>query len=477
MNNPLTIVVFGATGDLAHRKLFPALFQLFKTDCLPQDTSLIAIGRSDLATESFIETIAPPAIQGKAEEEHWKKFQNLIRYQRMDLNNGSDYAQLVSVIESIRKPDQIEVFYFSVAPSLYGVITENLNQANGIHAGSRVVIEKPLGHDQPSAQAIDNQLTSALCEDQIYRIDHYLGKETVQNLMALRFGNSILEPLWCAERIESIQITVAEEIGVDGRGAYYDNSGALRDMVQNHLLQLLCIVAMEPPAQLTPYAVRDEKLKVLHSLRAIRGQDVQTKTIRGQYRDVEGKSYINEPGVSEHSATETYVALKVEVDNWRWAGVPIYLRTGKKLKTRRSDITIQFKQVPHQLFQRTSMPLSANRLVIRLQPEEDIRLFLNAKTPGKGMSLEPVVLNMDLAAGSQKRRWDAYERLILDVIQGDLTLFMRGKDIETAWGWIDPIIAGWQEFSMKPAFYDPDSWGPVEADQFLARDGFIWHNQ
>lgn len=475
MDTTLTLVVFGATGDLACKKLFPSLYQLYKTDCLPKVFHIFAVGRAQLSDQNFIDKFEPN-IDSK-EKDSWNSFGKHIHYQPLDLTQPADYLTLTTELKKRRTENHTEVLYFSVAPNLYGTITDLLHKAGGVFSGTRVVVEKPLGHDLESAKAIDRQLTQVFLEDQIYRIDHYLGKETVQNLMALRFGNSILEPLWCAERIESIQITVAEQIGVDGRGGYYEQAGALRDMVQNHILQLLCIVAMEPPAQMTPYSVRDEKLKVLYSLRPIKGQDVQVKTVRGQYRDANGKSYIDEPGVNESSSTETFVALKVEVDNWRWAGMPIYLRTGKHLSRRRSDITIQFKHVPHQLFRTTSAPLSANRLVIRLQPEEDIRLFLNAKSPGKGMSLEPVVLDMDLMEGSKRRRWDAYERLILDVINGDLTLFMRGKDIETAWEWIDPIIAGWNEFSMKPAYYAPGSWGPIEADQFLARDGYIWHNQ
>jgi len=475
-NEPANLVVFGATGDLSIKKLFPSLFQLFIDKSLSDELKIIALFRGDLTTESFVDRIKANCLDKAEEPDKFDAFAKKIICVRVDVSEIKTFKSLKKVLS-----DQVRsIFYFSVSPKLYGAITLGLGQYDCINKSSRVVVEKPIGHDYATARQISDQLSEYFDESQIFRIDHYLGKETVQNIMALRFGNAVLEPLWCAERIQFIQITVAEEIGVGNRGSYYDHSGALRDMVQNHLLQLLCIVAMEPPAQLSPSCVRDEKLKVLHSLRPIQPHDVVTKTVRGQYIQsprCEGSvGYLSESGVEPHSKTATFVAVKAEIDNWRWAGMPVYMRTGKYLPQRASEIVIQFKDVPHKLFKHSPSHLLANRLVISLQPEENIKLFLNAKTPGRGMTLQPVALNLDLSSSSSKRRWDAYERLILDVIQGDLTLFMRETDVLSAWQWVDPIHEGWRNHMPHPEPYEAGSWGPVAANQLLARDGFIWHN-
>lgn len=478
----LDLVVFGSMGDLAKRKLYPSLFALFRKQVLPKDLRIISVVRGDVSIDEFIKQISEYIVHDPENldesKEKWQAFIQLIEILEMELATIDDYKKLSKTFKNA--DDRIRVYYLAVPPSLYGTIAQCLGERQCVTALTRVVVEKPLGHDLKSAQAINEQLAKTFKEEQTYRIDHYLGKETVQNIMALRFGNTILEPLWRNNRIEYIQITVAESLAVGSRAGYYDHTGALRDMVQNHLLQLLCIVAMEPPAQLNAFSVRDEKLKVLQSLRPIQSHDVMNQTIRGQYFDLHNQgapSYRSEPGVREDSSTETYVALKVMIDNWRWAGMPIYLRTGKCLKQQCSEIVIQFKNVPHKLFHNTSSMMFANRLVISLQPKETIKLLLNGKSPGKGMNLQPIVLNLDAdSRSSKKKQWDAYERLILDVMEGDLTLFMREADISAAWEWIDPILEGWDKFGQQALPYVANSWGPMEADQLLARDGYIWHN-
>lgn len=475
-NEPANFVVFGATGDLSIKKLFPSLFQLFLNNSLSDDLKIIAVVRQTLSSEAFAERVSESCLQRTDDIRAFGKFAHKIQCVQVDIDEPSTFKSLKETLSD----DVRSIFYFSVSPSLFGPITVGLRKFGCINAQARVVVEKPIGHNLETAKAISRQLSDSFVESQIFRIDHYLGKETVQNIMALRFGNAVLEPLWCAERIQFMQITVAEDIGVANRGPYYDHTGALRDMVQNHLLQLLCVVAMEPPAQLNPFSVRDEKLKVLHSLRPIQPMDVLTKTVRGQYirsaARPNAKDYVAETGVSPHSQTETFVAVKAEIDNWRWAGMPVYMRTGKQLPHRASEIVIQFKDVPHKLFKHSPSHLLANRLVISLQPKESIKLYLNSKAPGRGMSLQPVALDLDLTSSSSKRRWEAYERLILDIIQGDLTLFMRETDVLTAWQWIDPIMDGWGEHMSNPEPYEAGSWGPVAANQLLAKDGFIWHN-
>jgi glucose-6-phosphate 1-dehydrogenase len=344
----------------------------------------------------------------------------------------------------------------------------------------RIVLEKPIGRDLASAQEINRQVGEVFQEDQIYRIDHYLGKETVQNLMALRFGNTLFEPMWRSSHVDHVQITVAETLGMEGRGGYYDGSGALRDMVQNHLLQLLCLVAMEPPSNLTQEAIRDEKIKVLRALRPIRNAEVAVKTVRGQYREgaIQGRSvvgYLEEEGIRPGSLTETFVALKAEVDNWRWAGVPFYLRTGKRMSARVSEIVIQFKAVPHLLFEDQAGVIQDNRLVIRLQPDEGIRMRLMMKEPGARMELKPVSLNLNLADTFPSRKPLAYERLLLDVVRGNATLFMHRTEVEEAWRWVESVLHGWEERGDRPRFYGAGTWGPPESIALVVRDNRVWY--
>ena len=343
---------------------------------------------------------------------------------------------------------------------------------------ARVVLEKPLGHDLASAQKINDDVGQYFQEQQIFRIDHYLGKETVQNLMVLRFGNTIFEPLWRSPHIKSVQITVAESVGVGSRAGFYDGTGAMRDMIQNHLLQLLCIVAMEPPVSLDPDAVRDEKLKVLRSLRPMSIAEVAKDTVRGQYsagasKDGSAIGYLQEDNVPADSRTETFVALKAHINNWRWANVPIFLRTGKRMAERRSEIVIEFADLPFTIFN-DSPRQSVNRLMIRLQPEEHVQLHMMAKEPGSGMKLRPVHLNLDLESAFTERRAEAYERLLIDVIKGRLTHFMRRDELEAAWTWVDPIIDGWKQLNEKPKAYTAGTWGPAASSALMAREDSSW---
>ena len=371
------------------------------------------------------------------------------------------------------------LFYLATAPDFFIPIVQQLSAQGLTQGDARLVLEKPLGRDGKSAREINQALRKYLDEKQIYRIDHYLGKEMVQNLLALRFANSFLEPLWNREWIQDVQISISEQVGVESRGEFYDHTGALRDMVQNHLLQLLSIVAMEPPVNSKPDAIRDEKVKVLRALHRFTTEDVNKKTVRGQYRAgaVNGKpviSYQQEPGVPTNSRTETFVAIRAEIDNWRWAGVPFYLRTGKCMANRSAEITINFKPVPLQIFGAGQSNMRSNRLVISLQPEESVQLFLKAKEPGEGIRLSDVALNLDFAEASSKRRVEAYERLLLDAMHGDLTLFVRDDELNAAWEWIDPILNTWQNDSEGLKSYIAGSWGPAASSFLLAQYGASW---
>jgi len=376
--------------------------------------------------------------------------------------------------------DRIRVAYLATAPSLFGTIAQGLKKNGLVTDNSRIVLEKPLGHDYESACAINNEVGNCFAENQIYRIDHYLGKETVQNLLALRFANSLFEPLWRRGAIDHVQITVAEDLGVGGRVEYYDKIGALRDMVQNHLLQLVCLVAMEAPSSLHHDAVRDEKIKVLRALRPITGDAVRTSTVRGQYTAgaINGKTvtgYRDELGETT-SSTETFVALKLEIDNWRWSNVPFYLRTGKRLKGKHSEIVVQFQEVPHSIFPEQKYNVAPNRLTIRLQPDEGVKLSVMAKEPGPGgFDLRPVSLDLSFEETFGARYPDAYERLLMEVLRGNPALFMRRDEVEAAWHWIDTIIDSWAASKQKVESYVAGSWGPAASSLLLDRDGRAWH--
>ena len=477
---PFQIIVFGGTGDLARRKLFPALFWRHLDGWLPPG-EIIGVARKPLDRERYIQSLEVscryPSGCEPCSEGDWQGFADRIDYVCLDGTSPRDYAALAKRVANT--DDCVRVFYLATPPSLFGPICASLRVAGLVTPNSHVVVEKPIGHDLVSARDINQEVGSTFAEGQIFRIDHYLGKETVQNLMALRFGNALLEPIWDGRMVDHVQITVAEQLGVESRGGYYEQVGALRDMVQNHMLQLLCLVAMEPPNSLDADAVRDEKLKVLRALRPIGTNDAEAKTVRAQYRagSIQGAAvpgYLAEEGVSSQSTTETFVAVKAEIENWRWSGVPFYLRTGKRLEQQLSEIIIQFKPVPHFIFNRRSARTPPNRLIIQLQPEESIRLLLHVKEPGRGMTLQPVYLDLSYAEAFTARSHDAYERLLMDVIRGDQTLFMRRDEVETAWTWTGSILDAWRENENPLGTYAAGTWGPSRAVTLIERDGHTW---
>ncbi len=475
----LDIVIFGGAGDLSWRKLLPSLYMADLHGRLPQDCRIVGVGRNDWGREqyvAFIDETSRAHVDAQAlEEQAWQRFLQRLDFVSLDANSGADYDRLKAVCQ----PGSTKLFYLATSPTLFSNIASHLDRAQLIDASSRVVLEKPLGHDLPSAQAINQAVACHFRESQIYRIDHYLGKETVQNLMVLRFGNAILEPLWRAPYIRSVQITAAETVGVGSRASFYDQTGAMRDMVQNHLLQLLCIVAMEAPISLDPDDVRNEKLKVLRSLHKMTLTDIQRDTVRGQYTAgvVEGqqvRGYLDEADVPEASDTETFVAIRAQVNNARWAGVPFFLRTGKRMQTRHSEIIIEFSAPPFSIFADQPAASHPNRLIITLQPEESVKLQMMAKEPGSGMKMRPVHLNLDLQSAFTERRAEAYERLLIDVIKGRLTHFMRRDELEAAWKWADPILEGWKQLADKPKPYPAGSWGPAASSALVAREGAVW---
>ncbi len=474
------IVIFGATGDLALRMLYPSLYFLDADGLLPKDFALVGASRSTLSDPEFTARVEE-AVKARAgdrfDRDVFRAFAKRLHYCGGDASHPEFYARLAGLLEGTRE----RIFYLSTSPSLYAGIAANLKRSGLSDGDARVVVEKPLGRDLESCRRINDALGHAFPEEHIFRIDHYLGKEAVQNLVALRFANTFFEPLWNKVSIDHVQITVAETVGVEGRWGYYDEYGALRDMVQNHMLQLLCLVAMEPPASLDPDSVRNEKVKVLRSLRTLNGREVEKRTVRGQYRAgvADGHSapgYLDEDGGSK-SDTETFVAICANIDNWRWAGVPFYLRTGKRMPERSSQIVIQFREVPHSIFGGTE--LLANRLTIRLQPEEEISLQLMNKTPsleqGRTMELKPLSLNLSLDDAFKGRRRIAYERLLLEVIKNDPTLFVRRDEAEAAWTWIDGIVYGWERNGLKPTPYVAGTWGPGGAYALVERDGRSWY--
>jgi glucose-6-phosphate 1-dehydrogenase len=474
-------VVFGATGDLTQRKLMPALYHRFRDGQIPPDSRIIAAARSASSTEAFraltTEGLRRHLPQRSLDDAVLQRFCERIDYVALDGASGEGWEGLVTLLG--RHPERIRVFYLATSPDLYGPICRNLQDNELVSDASRVVLEKPIGHDLRSARAINDEVGKIFAERQIFRIDHFLGKETVQNLMALRFANTIFERLWHADVIDHVQITVAETVGVEGRAGYYDKSGALRDMVQNHLLQLLCLLAMEPPISLDADAVRDEKLKVLRALRPIGAQEAATMIVRGQYGQgvADGRSvasYAKDLGAA--SRTETFVALKVEVNSWRWAGVPFYLRTGKRLPQKVSEVVVQFRTLPFSIFSRNAGESEPNRLVVRLQPNEGMQLKLMTKDPGPGgLRLRPARLDISFEEAFATRYPDAYERLLMDAVRGNTTLFMRRDEVEAAWRWVEPILQAWEDSPEPPRLYPAGSWGPTAAIALIERDSRTWH--
>ena len=477
-----TFVLFGGTGDLAKRKLIPALYSAFVNGRLDHDFQFVGAARERLSDDEYRSRVGDSIAQyadklGGASAETLQQFLALTRYAKIDARVPEDFAALKSMVHT--SPTNATLFYLATGPDIFIPVVEQLSQHGLVEGNARVVVEKPLGRDAVSAKEINQSLRNYLEENQIYRIDHYLGKEMVQNLLALRFANSFLEPLWNRTWIQDVQISISEQVGVESRGDFYDHTGALRDMVQNHLLQLVSIVAMEPPVNANPDAIRDEKVKVLRALHKFSPDEVSKRTVRGQYRAgaVNGQpviAYQAEPGVPPASRTETFVAIRAEINNWRWAGVPFYLRTGKRMASRSAEITINFKPIPYSIFGQSQGPMRSNRLVISLQPEESVQLFMKAKDPGEGIRLSDVALNLDFAEASNSRRVESYERLLLDAMHGDLTLFVRDDELSAAWAWIDPIMEAWKNDSEGLKSYIAGSWGPSASSYLLAQNNAAW---
>ncbi len=476
------LVFFGGSGDLAMRKLLPAMFAREIAQDLPDSARIICVARHEWSQAFFLDTIqtqSKPHIKDKQiDPAKWEKFCARLQYVSL---NATDPATYTNLAATLRK-DVNRVFYLATPPHIFSTICNNLHTHGLAGKDARIVLEKPLGRDLDSAKKINAEVGKIFSESQIYRIDHYLGKETVQNLLALRFGNILFEPLWRREWISDVQITIAEKLGVGNRMGYYDTAGALRDMLQNHLLQLLCIVAMEPPTSIAPDAVRDAKLQVLRSLKRFTPTTLSKNVVRGQYRagHVDGvavKSYRDEQDAAVQSRTETFVAMKLEIDTWRWAGVPFYLRTGKRMAASLAEIVVRFKPIPHSIFQQSSSSFEPNSLVIRLQPDEGLTMNLMAKIPGDGMRVKPVELELDFRETFKTPRMDAYERLLLDVLRGQLTLFMRGDELEAAWEWVEPLLNHWESEENVPLPYTSGTWGPAASSALIGRDGMHWREE
>jgi glucose-6-phosphate 1-dehydrogenase len=476
------LVLFGGTGDLAWRKLMPALFQAFRHGKLPPGGRILAVARDERSDAEYRQYIRDRFVgvdsAKRPSDEEFARFAEMLHYRRMDLSQPEHYAGLKTWLDE-RNADTV-VMFLATAPYLFSVVCEQLGIAGLNGPKVRVVLEKPLGHDLASAQEINRVVRSVFAETQAFRIDHYLGKPAVQNLMALRFGNALFEPLWRRESIANIQITLAEGLGVGTRGDYYDTTGALRDMIQNHALQLLTMIAMEPPSTNDADAIRDEKLKVLRSLKPFTPESVARNVVRGQYKagTVEGLAvpgYLDEVKVPTGSHCETFVALRTEVQNWRWAGVPFYLRTGKRLAGRHSQIVINFREVPHPIFPGSAR---ANKLVIKLQPEDGLELhLLAAKGSAQGELLAPVSLDLDFDKAFESERVGAYERLLMDAIAGRLNLFVRSDEQEQAWRWVEPVLNAWAADPNGPRPYAAGTWGPPASSAMVARDGCAWDEE
>lgn len=480
------LILFGTLGDLARRKLIPALYQLEKAELLHSETRIIGVARDSLSTAEYQEWVNSQlqkfVIKEQIDDEVWQRFVSKLHYCTIDLREVDSYQSLKEFTDP---ESRTPISYFATPPALFPTICEGLATVGLNVDPARVVLEKPLGHDLESSQRINQQVAENFNESQIYRIDHYLGKETVLNLLALRFANSLFTDQWSHDRIEHIQITAAEQVGVEGRWGYYDDAGQLLDMVQNHLLQVLALIAMEPPTRLDAQSIRDEKLKVLRSLRTIDAENVADDTVRGQYTagfigDNKVPGYLQEEGAAEQSRTETFVALKAHIDNWRWSGIPFYLRTGKRMPEKRTEVVITFKPQPHNIFHETLGQLPPNRLIIRLQPDEGVEIEMMNKVPGLGqrMQLQPATLNLSFfETFESKRIADAYERLLLEAIQGNQYLFVHRDEVECAWRWIDGIRSAWESAGDAPKGYQAGTWGPAASVTLLAQDGREWDDE
>ena len=490
--DPCTIVIFGASGDLTARKLIPALYQLFKEKQMPTDFRVVGFARREKTDASWRQELRTALDQFSrtkpVDEKVWHGFAEKLSYCQGDLNDAAAYQKLEALLTSFGSGPLREnlLFYLAISPSQFGEVVEQVHRSGLLNkesaAWQRIVVEKPFGHDLASAHALNRELTRYAHEQQVFRIDHYLGKETVQNILMFRFSNSIFERLWNREAVDHVQITVSEKIGVGGRGGYYEEAGALRDMVQNHMLQVLSLIAMEPPVSLEAEAVRDEKVKLLRSIRELTPEDVAKQVVRGQYfaGQVGGEArpgYRQEPKVKPDSNVETFAALKIFIDNWRWSGVPFYLRTGKNLPMSASEVRIQFRPTPNVLFAaRCGNSLGANALTLRLQPNEGISLRFNGKVPGTALGARPVRMHFSYDSEFGAYTPEAYERLLLEAIAGDATLFIRRDEVETAWQIADSIRTGWEGKALtNREFYAAGTWGPIAADDLLAQLGHVWH--
>ena len=478
MSKKLDLVIFGATGDLCFRKLLPALVELEKGGLLNELERIIGASRTDLSPEQWRDDMTRTVPGVDTSSPHWQTLLARMDYVPVDSANKSGFTALA---ERLTLRDNTYIYYLAVPPSIYGEICAGLHIANIVQSDSRVVLEKPLGRDLASCQLINEDVAKVFVESCTFRIDHYLGKETVQNLLALRFGNILFEPLWNNRYVDNIQITVAESLGVEGRSAFYGETGALRDMLQNHLLQVLCMTAMEPPPNLEGDAVRDEKVKVLRSLRLFKPEEIAKHTVRGQYAagTIEGEpvcGFLEEQGFANFDMTETFAAVRASIDNWRWAGVPFYLRTGKRLAKRQSEVVVEFKNNAFALFPQDHQETS-NKLVIQIQPTENINLRMVNKKAGLSDQLKLQTVNLDLSHSQQSdfKRYAAYERLLLDVFRGNQTLFMRRDEVEAAWAWSDSITDSWDEIGLKPKAYPAGSMGPNAALALPEREGRSWH--
>ena len=484
MVDPFDIVIFGGSGDLALRKLMPALYRAYCEGKLIDESRIVAVCRNPETVKHYAALIYE-ALQkhlgtDEFSEKDWGGFKHFLMPIELDISLMDErWSSLQHFLGD--DSERSRVYYLAVPPDMFSTACKHLSAMDLITSNSRVVVEKPLGYDSVSADAINTEISKYFSEEAIYRIDHYLGKEAVQNLMALRFTNLIFEQLWDAKSIDHVQISISEEVGLEGRAGFYDEAGAMRDMVQNHLLQLLCLVAMEPPHKMSAKSISVEKIKVLEALRPMSPEDVKIHTVRGQY--VAG-SYKNElvPGYLEELAsassdTETFVAVRAYIDNWRWARVPFYLRTGKRMKKRCAEIVIQFKDVSHRVYDDCAGPMNPNRLIIRLQPDELIQLTMMSKNlETLDMNLQPVTLNLNYSDTYTKFRSDAYKRLILDAAAANSSLFIHRNEVEYAWAWVDPIIAAWKQSGAMPHLYRAGTWGPDESDELLSDDGRSWFN-
>ncbi|NVK00671.1 MAG: glucose-6-phosphate dehydrogenase [Oceanospirillaceae bacterium] len=487
MHKACDFVLFGAKGDLAMRKLFPALFHLDLANLLNPDSRIIGVARADWSQEEFLAqveaTLKRFLKEGELTTEGWEKFSQRLDYVQVDMTAPDDFKKIGKVIDQSQR---VMVNYLATPPSVFGDICKNLNYAGLVNDETRIVLEKPIGHDLESSKVINDTVAQYFNENRIYRIDHYLGKDTVQNLLALRFANNLFNSQWNNHAIDHVQITVAETVGLEGRYSYYDKVGQMRDMVQNHLLQLLCMVAMNPPSKLDADSIRDEKVRVLKALHPINSNNVHKRAVRGQYSSgsINGKAVVGyseeDGGGQSQSNTETFVSLRVNVDNWRWAGVPFYLRTGKRMPQKMTEIVVVYKNNPHYIFDKKQRSMVSNRLVIRLQPDEGIRLHVVMKQLGmtEGLNLQNRALNLDFTSDDPNARTpDAYERLMLESMVGDQSLFVRRDEIEASWTWCDELINAWEETGDEVKHYSAGTWGPIGSIALIERDGRSWHEE